>query len=51
MNTVAAIIWFIGAITAALDIRQAYRMGSVAGMVAWTFISIGCIVIGLVQII
>ena len=51
MNIVAAIIWFIGAITAALDIRQAYRMGSVAGMVAWTFISIGCIVIGLVQII
>ena len=51
MNILAAIIWFIGAIIAALDIRQAYRMGSVAGMVAWTFISIGCIVIGLARIL
>ena len=51
MNVVAAIIWFVGAILAALDIHQAHRMGSVAGMVAWTVISFGCIIIGLAQII
>ena len=51
MNVVAAIIWFVGAIIAALDIHQAYRMNSFAGMAAWTVISFGCIIIGLSQII
>lgn len=51
MNIVAAIIWFIGAIIAALDIHQAHRMNSFAGMAAWTVISFGCIIIGLAQII
>ena len=51
MNVVAAIIWFIGAITAALDVRQAYRLDSTSGMAAWTVIAFGCIIIGLAQII
>lgn len=51
MNVVAAIIWFVGAIIAAFDVRQAYRLDSFAGVAAWTAISIGCVVIGLAQII
>lgn len=51
MYTVAAIIWFTGAVIAVLDICQAYRMKSYAGMTAWAIISIGCIIIGLAQII
>lgn len=51
MNVVAAIIWFVGAIIAAFDVRQAYRLDSPSGMAAWTIISIGCFVVGLAQII
>jgi hypothetical protein len=51
MNVVAAIIWFIGAVLAVLDVRQAYCMDSPSGMVAWTVIAFGCVVISLAQII